>query len=85
MNRFFAKVKASSRFGKMIIPWNNYRPDPGKRDLDGPTERCGLTRLSKNHESEIGDRATMAFASPHILVSIKISLKFFGYIGIFSF
>jgi hypothetical protein len=35
MNLRFAKVKASSRFGKELIPWSNYQPEAGKRDLDG--------------------------------------------------
>jgi hypothetical protein len=61
MNLRFTKVKASSRFGDMIIPWNNCQPDVGKRDLDGSTEICVLTGLSKDNESEIGDPATAAF------------------------
>jgi hypothetical protein len=47
MNLPFAKVKATSRFVDMIVPWNNCRPHTGKRDFDGPTEKCGLTRLRK--------------------------------------
>jgi hypothetical protein len=72
MNLRFAKIKASSRFGDMILPWNNYRPEAGKRNLDDSTERCVLTGLSKNNESWAGDRATMASICPHILVSITI-------------
>jgi hypothetical protein len=61
MNLRLAEVKASSPFGDVIIPWNNCRPDAEKRDLDGSTERCVLTGLSKNNESWVGGRATVAF------------------------
>jgi hypothetical protein len=49
MNPRFAKVKASSGFGDVIIPWNNCRSDAGRRDLDGSTERWVLTGLSKDN------------------------------------
>jgi hypothetical protein len=73
------KVKAFSSFGDVLIPWNNYRPDSGKRDWDGSTERCVLTELRENNESYIGDRVTMAFCFTSHLVSIKISLNFYGH------
>jgi hypothetical protein len=61
MNLRFAKIKTSSRFGDVIIFWNNCRPDAGKGNLEGSAERCLLTKLTKNSESYIGDRATVAF------------------------
>jgi hypothetical protein len=48
MNLRFAKVKASSHFDDVMIPWNSFWT--GKNDVDGCTEGCVLTGSSKNNE-----------------------------------
>jgi hypothetical protein len=83
MNLLFAKVKASSPFGDVIIPWNNCRPDAGKRDLDGSTERRVLTGLRKNNEFQIPDRATVASVSPQTWSPTKAHWTFRLYWNLF--
>jgi hypothetical protein len=60
LNLRLAKVQASSRFGDVIIPWNNCQPKARKRDFGGPIERCVPIGLSKSNASSIGDRTTLA-------------------------
>jgi hypothetical protein len=47
INLRFSKVEVSSGFSDVMTRWNNWRPNVGKRDLDGPIQRCVLTRLSR--------------------------------------
>jgi hypothetical protein len=83
MNLRFVKVKASSRIGAVMIPWNNRRPDAEKRNLGGSTENCILTGLRRNNESDI--ELQWLFVSPHIQVSITHSSIFSAHLEIFSF
>jgi hypothetical protein len=85
MNLRFAKIKACSRFGDVIIPMNNCRPNAGNRNLDGSIEGYVLTGLSKNNESSIEGRVQWPFVSLHILTSINISLNYSGHTDIYFF